>query len=270
MLQRAFTLIELLVVIAVVALLIGILLPALASARAAARAAVCLSNVRQLELAHTFYMDANKGLFVDADLPHGGGGDAARSWVSILSEQIDTPLIVRSPVDQSRQWHVSQGGDATGYTLQEAWSLLSDDDPSNDPESDEICRWTSYGLNNLVVPSKAPPASPGQPRHDRLHLVDRPHATVHFLMMAQDGEYARSDHTHVESWAPVFAPPSQVPLNAAQQIDINAHGPGRQSARPSFGSVSNYGFLDGHAEMLKFSGVWRDREHQRFWPPYAF
>ena len=52
---RAFTLIELLVVIAIIAILAAILFPVFAQARAKARQATCISNLKQLSLAHLMY-----------------------------------------------------------------------------------------------------------------------------------------------------------------------------------------------------------------------
>src|SRR5688500_6543490 len=52
-----FTLIELLVVIAIIAILAAILFPVFARAREAARKTTCLSNMRQLGLGLSMYID---------------------------------------------------------------------------------------------------------------------------------------------------------------------------------------------------------------------
>jgi len=61
--SAGFTLIELLVVIAIIALLIGILLPALSAARQSAMQLKCLTQVRAMGTAFTFYADDNRDWF---------------------------------------------------------------------------------------------------------------------------------------------------------------------------------------------------------------
>lgn len=62
--RRAFTLIELLVVVGIVGLLGALLLPALKQSRDAARRATCSSNLRQMGLATTLYLDDYRRYFV--------------------------------------------------------------------------------------------------------------------------------------------------------------------------------------------------------------
>lgn len=266
MARRAFTLIELLVVIAVVALLLGLLLPALGSARQTARTLKCLSNIKSLELAHTLYFDSNRGRFVDAGLAHGGVGDPRQSWPVVLAEFTGEPIALRSPGDTSPYWSTSEDGDHDGYTLREYLSLYQAN-PSSPPRDRQIARWTSYGLNNYVTTSKHPPREfMERDRYDDIARIPRPSATVHFLLMTeghQRSDFARSDHVHAEGWSD--AGPDNAAGVANGEMEVSAWG--GPVGKPS--GMANYGFLDGHAETLRFKEVYRSFLDNQFYPEVA-
>lgn len=255
----AFTLVELLVVIGIVAVLIAILLPTLGKARREANRAFCLNNIRNMQIAQMQYANDNNGYLVRAGLAHDGiDPNEPVAWINTLQryyrgsgDESDTrqspAIVVRCPSDDSPHW--AGGAPVPG---------------SNPPEF----RRTSYGINPFLDDELCP-WGPGQvafPRppggwYAKITRIRRPASTVQFVEMPYTGRYAASDHFHVENLAG-----NNVPVVAAGQLQTNAHG-GR--AR-SWQAVANYGFLDGHAESLRFSEVFTDLSRfNRFDPALA-
>jgi prepilin-type N-terminal cleavage/methylation domain-containing protein/prepilin-type processing-associated H-X9-DG protein len=239
---RAFTLIELLVVIAIIAMLMGILVPSLQKARQTAMRMKCLSNMRNMELAHWMYVLDWEGYLIDVGLAHGGAHSKEDvAWINTLAPYYNNKLLHRSPIDRSPHWSAEEGGQGVPV-----------------PPSTNQFRRTSYGVNNYlteVAPTK---------HYRKLSQVPRPSATAHFLIMAFEGPFAGADHPHVESWM-VPGQSDSPPVLAAKQIQTNAHG-GRQQ---SWQARSNYGFLDGHADSMIFRDVYVNPKTNNFDPEVA-
>ncbi len=286
--RPAFTLIELLVVVAIVALLIGILLPAIGKARSTARSVVCLSNVRQVELAHQVYLLDSQDRFVDAALPHGAlSGDIRKTWIVQLRNYADSGLVLKSPLDRSVWWDTENNGADDGATVGQlrAWfdaneQILNDGDFSNDPDYPEIARLTSYGLNGYTAASVSPVLvrDPVTGRrldrrngYDRLSRIPRPSSTVHVVMMTDrnliGGQeqteipgFAKSDHVHPDEWDLSFLSDEATLIQARGQMWLDAHGGSGWDGRSA---VSR---LDGSATVAPFSDLYKDTRRNRFHP----
>ncbi len=253
--HRAFTLIELLVVVAVIAILIGILLPSLSRARRAAQTTQCLSNMRSLALAQQAYAASYNGALVNYGLSHDGSTSTLNlSWLTSLQDYYDSPLIARSPADDSPHWPIDAlGGGGAGVPV------------PGGPAG--VYRRTSYGINDFVTPNVILTGRPDRPTitYDRIDRIPAPHATVQFLLMAFEGTFAGSDHVHPINWWHPRAGPDDPPVFASAQTQIGAHG----GPRAAWNSRSNYAFLDGHAATLDFRQVYTDGYKNAFDPVAA-
>lgn len=249
--RRGFTLVELLVVVAVIALLIGLLLPALSRARHAAQAAMCLANIRSLEIAQIAYANDYDGQLVMYGFGHGGTDLApALSWLNVLRPYGDSAMDTKSPLDTSPYWTVEMGG--TGQTA-----------PGTSPARNRV---SSYGLNEYVTPK--PPFDPANPMRtpvDRLHKVKNPTATSQFVMMAFMGEFAASDHVHSGEWWIDESLPEAPAALASEQVQTNAVA-GRTGTAEA---KANYGFLDGHAATMTFGEMYESPAVNKFDPRVA-
>lgn len=161
---------------------------------------------------------------------HGG------SWTDVLLSY-DSSLLMRSPVDDSPHF---DGGTPVG----------------------ERFRQSSYAINYFLSPDN--PSGFG-----KVDLIARPAGTAHFVLSAFDGIGAVADHVHPQLWwTPIAtAQPGIIPGKAATEMEIGAHD--SDPDNPTFNSLGNYGFLDGHAETRKFGAVYTDPMSNSFDPRVA-
>src|SRR5512145_1364232 len=80
---KGFTLIELLVVIAIIAILMAVLMPALKRAREQGQRAVCLGNLRQLQVAWILYADDNDDKVVSSEAGGNFASQFGPPWVGV-------------------------------------------------------------------------------------------------------------------------------------------------------------------------------------------
>lgn len=98
--RKGFTLIELLVVIAIIAILAAILFPVFAKVREKARQTSCVSNMKQLGLAFTQYVQDN-----DETYPYGvlsyNGGASGEGWGGEIYPYVKSAGLYKCPDDST-------------------------------------------------------------------------------------------------------------------------------------------------------------------------
>ena len=137
-------------VIAIIAILAAMLMPALQQARGRAHTANCISNLKQMGTAATFYTDAHDGFYHGINTLLGKSG-AKVEWQKYFIENMGisykmlTCPTIRNWTDE---YHVKESGNCYGVNSQSLCGTFTAASPGS-PDG-----WTTIKTSQIGLPSK--------------------------------------------------------------------------------------------------------------------
>jgi len=228
--QGGFTLIELLVVIAIIAILAAILFPVFAQAREKARSSSCLSNNKQIALAHSMYAqdyDETLPLALNTLVLEPTTGVASR-WEDAVKPYIkggNVGGILTCPSAASRAYAFSMNGWLSAKSMASAGNA-----------ADTILTADAIQVNSQKVVEKTNPA------------VGLPQSGPLFSYSVTGGEVYWVPKPNFKSPKIDFANATIDPtLNI--DADLNEKGLGQMRYRHNEGV--NASFVDGHTKYVR-------------------
>ena len=250
-LAPAFTRIELLVVIAIIAIL-AMLLPALSRAKLKAKDTQCVSNLRQLGVAHEMYISEGGREFDKSDTQN--------LWMAML-------MVYQGNVDKIRDCPL-----ATSPTTRNFISTLY-----TFGAADQTWKWAPYGTNYYGSYGYNGWLYSGNYTATIIVRDDWRYTPSTVLQPSQTPLF--SDSVWVDGWPKETEGPAQDLYNGSMytymgRVTIARHGgTAAQSAPRNITSSSALPgktcivFYDSHASLTRLSDLWNLTWHQNWVPP---